>query len=108
MALSGVAPVAATRTLHGIHLWNLETKQAIGALPVGFGLPLLEFSPTEPRFVFAERNSVMLADLNGQILDQRPINGAAVLSLAFSPDGKEIAVGCSDNQVRHWLLDALP
>jgi WD40 repeat protein len=104
MAVSKIAPLAATRTLHGIHLWNLETQQAIGALPVGFGLPLVAFSPANPVFAFAERHGVMLVDMNGQIIDQRAIHGAAVLSLSFSPDGREIAVGCSDNQVRHWLL----
>ena len=105
LALSSVAPVAATRTLHGIHLWNLETQQAIGALPVGFGLPLVAFSPTEQVFAFAERNGVMLVDFNGQLIDQRVVQDAAVLSLAFSIDGKDIAVGCSDNQVRHWVLN---
>ncbi len=105
MAVSKLAPIAATRTLHGIHLWNLDSKQGIASLPVGFGLPLVAFSPVDQTFAFAERSGVMLVDLNGQVLDQRVVKDGAVLSLAFSPDGKEIAVGCSDNQVRHWQLN---
>ncbi len=105
MSVSQVAPIAATRTLHGIHLWDLETRQTLGALPVGFGLPLVAFSPKEPLLAFAERNAVMLADLNGKIVDRRSVQDCAVLSLAFSSDGQEIAVGCSDNQVRHWRLN---
>lgn len=102
MAVSRRELVAGTRTLHGIHLWDLAQQKAIGAMPVGFGLPLLAFSPTAPLMAYSERHSVMLCDLEGQIVDQRPVQDAAIVSLAFSRDGQEIAVGCTDNQVRQW------
>jgi WD40 repeat protein len=102
MSVSQVLPVVATRTLHGIHFWDLESKKGVGAMPVGFGLPVLAFSPTQPVLAYAERHAVMLADMDGRVIDQRPVPGAAVLSLAFAPDGSGVALGCSDNQVRHW------
>jgi WD40 repeat protein len=104
LAVSPLVPIAATRTLHGIHLWDLEQENAIGSMPVGFGLPLLAFSPAQPLMAYTERHSVLLCDLEGHIVDQRPVQGAAIVSLSFAPDGKEIAVGCTDNQVRQWRL----
>jgi WD40 repeat protein len=96
--------IAATRTLHGIDVWDLELLSVIGTLPVGQGLPVMAFHPTQRLLALGERHGARIVDFEGNQVRSITIDEAIVISLGFSGDGSELAVGCSDSEIRRLTV----
>jgi len=104
IAAASKEAVGATRTLYQVQLWDLDTGSAISHFPVGMGLPLLEFHPTEPLIAVADKRSVNVVDFRGRFVHRFECGAASVLSLAWHPSGRELFVGGSDTAVHRFTL----
>jgi WD40 repeat protein len=97
-----------------VRLWNLKGESKILGRHEG-GVTVIAFSPIDNNiFVSSGRDGTLrLWNLNGtsqiiaNIKDIKKYSGAVILSLAFSPDGKTIAVGGDGQVLRLWHLDKI-
>ncbi len=87
-----------------VRLWNTATRQSAGELPGITGIiPRVAYSHDGRLIAW-----VTMAD-NLKVSEARTLrelaslyNGSTVYSIAFSPDGTRLAVGCKDNTIRLW------
>lgn len=105
MAVSKSEPLVATRELHTLTIWDIDRFEKICELPAGRGLPLLAFSPTQRVLATGERNRIRLMNLECKKVRDFDAEDATVLSVSFTPDGKQIVAGCSDHRVRFWAIE---
>jgi WD40 repeat protein len=94
------AGMVATRSLTTATVWDLEAETPVLTTPVGSGLPLVEFSPVERVLALGSEHAIELIDFVEGPIARFEISDAKVLSLAFSPEGTDLAVGCSDDRVK--------
>jgi WD40 repeat protein len=98
-----------------VRLWNLKGKSKVLGRHQG-GVTAIAFSPIDNNtFVSSGRDGTLrLWNLNGtfriianikDLKKEFDKGGAVILSLAFSPDGKTIAVGGDGHVLRLWHLD---
>jgi WD40 repeat protein len=104
MAASAFATIVATRTLRTATLWDFDSGAELMSIPVGSGLPLVEFHPKKQLVAFGSRDAVEVVDFEGLPVARYTVDGVRVVSMAFSPDGKELTVGCSDDELRRFPL----
>lgn len=100
LALSPADEVAASRTLYDVSVWHLETGETLGKVGIGRGAPLVKFSPTRRSLVYTEQETIKFIDFEGHSLAEHSLTGTMPLSLAFTPDGRELRVGCLDGVIR--------
>jgi WD40 repeat protein len=105
LSVSPTANIAATRTLYSVQLWDLDLATMLSQVPVGQGLPIVAFHPERQWLAVADKWAVNLVDFSGRFIDRYDCGPAAVLSLAFRPDGRTLAVGGSDGQVRTFEVN---
>ena len=94
-----VAPYGtmAIRTLH--EAWQMTPAGEICArTPVGAGLPLLAYHPTEPLLAFSAAHEVAVANVTGEVVARHPVDSTTVVSLAYSPNGR-LFVGGADGEL---------
>jgi hypothetical protein len=104
MQLASLDPLAAVRSLEAVYLLELETGKTVAKIPVGMGLPRIQFQPKKRRLAIAERNAVALVDYRGRFLERFEVEGAQALCLTFTPNGRHLLVGCSDRSIRQFEL----
>jgi WD40 repeat protein len=104
LAVDEAGEFAATRGLYSCRIWHLGEGEMVADIPVGEGLPLVQFHPRRRLLALSERRGVNLVDDRGRFLTRLDTGGATVLAIAFHPEGDRIAVGCSDASIREWSL----
>jgi outer membrane protein assembly factor BamB len=92
-------PIAATRTLHYVYVWDLEEGKSLGRIPVGTGLPLVTCHPSADYVVLSGADTVNVHTFTGELVAEFNLNGDRPLSLTISPDGGKILVGTATHRV---------
>ncbi|MGE3819894.1 MAG: protein kinase [Isosphaeraceae bacterium] len=96
-----------------VEVWDLAKRERVRRLPTGVGpIEVLASSPNRDRPTFAATNletgrPVSLwdkFDRDRPILIPWPIEGSGVTALAFSPDGRTLAIGGSRGLMILWDL----
>lgn len=100
MASSSVAAVATIRTLHHLVLWDLHERREMARVPVEPGLPLIAFHPNGELLATTGRSGVVVLDLSLHEVARFDVPDATVLAITFSPDGREVSLGLSNDEVR--------
>ena len=99
--------VLAVGSVGGTELWDVDSRQSLGKLPEGGNMVSLAFTSDGKVLAGANLNKVLLWDVERRrplIEPLHPLEGStdSVLSVAFSPDGKLLAIGSTDKMVRLW------
>ncbi len=92
----------AARTLHEVLLYDGDEGKLVSRLPIGAGLPLAAFHPTESVLALGDKFGVNLVTYDGTFLERLNTSDASVLSLTFTPDGEKVVAGLSDRTVQSW------
>lgn len=100
IATSPTDDLIAIRTLHELEILRAGEHQPLARVAVPAGLPTLAFHPQKPLVACGSARRIDLHSLDGVIVESIACDGFAPLSLAFSPDGSVLAVGCSDGELR--------
>lgn len=100
LRLSPAYDVAATRTLYDITIWDVDTGAESARIPIGRGLPLIAFSPSDQVLAYAEMRMLRLCDFDGSPLGSVEVAADSITSMAFSADGTCVYAGCSDGVIR--------
>ena len=106
------ATVAVGRRFGAVELWDIKQKKIVQQYDYGAPAYALAFSKDGATLAASGGNKIdLFASATGKLLhafnskpDGSPAAMPAVASLAFSPDGTMLAVGCYDAVIR--LLDA--
>ena len=88
-----------------VNIWNHDgtLRKTIGT----FGTTgVISFSPDGKIASASKYGGIKILSRDGTRLYNFPIDGEAVTSLSFSPDGKMLASASKDNTVRFWNLDS--
>lgn len=92
-----------------LQIWSLQTGELINTLDLYFFTPDFTFSPDGQNLVIAYLREIKIWHLSsGKLLCLITLeNSASVQSVAFSPNGQTLAVGCSDGTVMIWQLSSV-
>jgi WD40 repeat protein len=94
-ALVGAGPHGDTR------LWDVDTGRLLRRLPPA---SFVTWSPHEPRLAITRGGELQLWDTAADKVLRTHVFAASIEGLAWSPDGKTIAVGLADKTARLWDL----
>jgi WD40 repeat protein len=98
--------IVAIRTLQEISVWDVEARRVLFSVPAEPGLPVLAFHPTRPWLAVAVRNSVMLLDDRGMVLERQEVSDANILAMAFHPNDPVLALGLASEELVKISLTA--
>lgn len=93
------------RSLHAVELLDGVTQEVLETYPLDFGPPLVSISDDGARVAVAGLNEVRVYDVGTPKPTRLGISTASPRSLKLSPNGHQLATGCSDGTVRFWDLD---
>lgn len=97
--------VAVIRNLQEVVTWDLESQTMLGSLKVRPGIPVVALHPHRDWVAFAEKNRIRIATITGELVTEFDLAVASALSLAFTPNGRELLVGCTDHKLIRRRLD---
>jgi WD40 repeat protein len=95
---------AATRTLQHVVIWDLKEKERAASIPVGPGIPLVAFHPTEELVAYAERSRIALVDFKGKHYRDFDLEVSSALSIVFTRKGDEMLIGCTEKTLVHQRI----
>ncbi|WP_181719594.1 NACHT and WD repeat domain-containing protein [Nocardia gipuzkoensis] len=103
VAFSPDGRTLATCTYGKVQLWDLDSRQLIDA-PFGDSATAIAFSPDGHYLAVGEERTIRLWNFGTrrQIADLPHGSRSAVLSVAFSPNGRTIGTGSDDGLVHWW------
>lgn len=85
----------------GVRLWDPSTGREIGYIREGQGVAGVALAPDGRTVAMAGQGQpTLLRDLSGREVRQLDVPGPGADSLAFSPDGDVLAVGCLNGTIR--------
>jgi len=84
-----------------IHMWEPRSKREVASIPSP-GAVLMAFTPDTSQLAIAADGGVRLRTLAGGRENLLAGHGAMIRSLAFSPDGRTLAVGDKTSVIRLW------
>lgn len=90
-----------------IHLWDIHSKTVIRTFEAQpDAANYIAFHPDGKRFVSSSNRAVSLWDIQSGDLLRKPFKWQVYKmgAVAFSPDGKMLAIGASDLKVRLWNM----
>jgi len=98
--------LAAAGASGAVRLWDLATRQSTGELPGTAGHESRVAYSGDGRLIawVTTDDSVRVSETRTLRELATLYNGSTVYTVAFSPDGTRLAVGCKDNTIRLWDL----
>jgi WD40 repeat protein len=106
MAVSPDGTRLCIRTTKQVEELDPETLATINTYPIGYGLPLVDWSPDGKLLAVSDLQTVTVYEQGNGAVEQFSTNGLIVKSLRFSSKGSEVAAGCSDGSICRWELKA--
>ena len=104
--LEGDCKRFALRTLHSLHIHNVDDFSTEAVQPVGFGLPLIALSPHGDRIAVGERHGVAVRSADGEEIAYFGVGEAIVTGLRFGLDGSQILVAAGPREIETFRLPA--
>ena len=92
------------RSIRAVELFDTESLELVEKYPIDFGPPLVSISNDGAKVAVGGLNDVYIYDVGRDNSQRLHIGSAAPRSLKISPNGHQIAVGCSDGTLRFWDL----
>jgi WD40 repeat protein len=84
-----------------IKVWDVAARQTLQTIPIEQGAWGLVLAPDQRRAVLLAKARVRLFETTGwTVIEEHAIDTNSVNSAAFSPDGRWLAVGAADGQIR--------
>ena len=91
----------------GLSVWNPRTKSEIALLSTNGSNLRVAFSPSGPLLAFSDYDHVRLWDGATRQTPGRDLPlGGQCLGLAFSADGRSLALGATNGEIRIWDLES--
>jgi WD40 repeat protein len=85
--------------------WNLETRAEMWKRSLGDVLWTIDSTADGKQIAVGSSNGkAWLYDAEGQLLFEFPARKLSIISVAFSPDGKSLAIAGQDNAIEIWDL----
>jgi len=94
------------RTLHSLHIHNVDDFTPFAEQPVGFGLPLVALSPEGKYIAVGERHGVAVRRSDGEEIAYFDLGESIVTGLRFGASGDEILVAAGSREVETFKLPA--
>ncbi len=90
-----------------LRIWSTETWQQEKEMPINAPRMLpLDISPDGSTAAIAAEYKIVLVDLDKQTTrEEIPLATKGNYGVSFSPDGRYLACGSADKQVRVWELN---
>jgi len=87
--------------------WDVSSGENIGLMVGGsFAVPSLAFLPDGAQLAVTNGDRIRLRVVGSERIAETFASDASPYSLDVSPDGRWIAAGATDNQVRVWSVDS--
>lgn len=87
--------------------WNVSSGENIGLMVGGsFAVPSIAFLPDGAQLAVTNGDRIRLRVVGSERIAGTFASDASLYSLDVSPDGRWIAAGATDNQVRVWSVDS--
>jgi WD40 repeat protein len=98
---------AVIRNLQGIAIWDLVSQLMLSSMKVGPGIPAVAYHPHRDWVAYAEKNRIRISTITGETVAEFELAVASALSLTFTPNGRELLIGCTMNKLIRRRVDSI-